>query len=592
MINNLQLRLVSSPGDRGTFSPARSILRRSTAGVLLALFFVFGGGSLNSLIAATSTWTGDTSLSQNWSFGLNWGVTAPTSATTTDLIFAGTTNTGSAGTPLNNDIANPFILNSIAFSSSTSSFFLGGNALRFNGAGDTITQNSASAESIANNIDATAKTGNNTETITLTGDGTGIVTLSGNILVGNGLRDYAITKSGTSTFVLAGANTYTGGTTLTAGTLKLSGSGTLGGTSGALTVNGGMLDLNGTNQGVGNFTGSGGTILNNNTGTNVTLTIGNGNGSGGNYSGVIVDHASGTGTVALTKTGTGTITLSGANTYTGATTISGGTLQLGNGGTTGSLSTSSTITDNGNLTINRSNAVAQGTDFSGGAISGTGSLTQAGSGATTLSAANTYTGGTTVSAGTLFVNNSTGSGTGTNTVTVNGSGTLSGSGTTTGAVNIGGSGAKINPGATAVAVGTLRTGALTLSTASTFSVDMTSTTADQLIVTGAVNLTSASLQLNIPNGTAFTAGQQFTLINNDLADAISGTFSNAPTGTDSIGGYLWVVSYTGGDGNDFLLVAVPEPSTWLAAALALGAIGFSQRKRLRACVSSGARKHF
>ena len=36
---------------------------------------------------------------------------------------------------------------------------------------------------------------------------------------------------------------------------------------------------------------------------------------------------------------------------------------------------------------------------------------------------------------------------------------------------------------------------------------------------------------------------------------------------------------------DFLttLAAVPEPSTWLAAALALGVIGFSQRKRLRAC---------
>ena len=39
------------------------------------------------------------------------------------------------------------------------------------------------------------------------------------------------------------------------------------------------------------------------------------------------------------------------------------------------------------------------------------------------------------------------------------------------------------------------------------------------------------------------------------------------------------------------LSAVPEPGTWLAAALALGVIGFSQRKRLRACASSGGRKH-
>src|ERR1700751_466957 len=88
-----------------------------------ALALAFVALSFHRARAATSTWTGDTSISQNWSFGLNWGGTAPTSATTTDLIFAGTTNTGTLGTPLSNDIANPFVLNSIAFSSSTSSFF-------------------------------------------------------------------------------------------------------------------------------------------------------------------------------------------------------------------------------------------------------------------------------------------------------------------------------------------------------------------------------------------------------------------------------------------------------------------------------------
>jgi autotransporter-associated beta strand protein len=44
------------------------------------------------------------------------------------------------------------------------------------------------------------------------------------------------------------------------------------------------------------------------------------------YSGVI---SNGTGTLALTKVGTGTMTLSGANTYTGATTVNAGTLALG-----------------------------------------------------------------------------------------------------------------------------------------------------------------------------------------------------------------------------------------------------------------------
>ena len=42
----------------------------------------------------------------------------------------------------------------------------------------------------------------------------------------------------------------------------------------------------------------------------------------------------------------------------------------------------------------------------------------------------------------------------------------------------------------------------------------------------------------------------------------------------------------------FEIVAVPEPSTWVAAVLALGVIGFSQRKRVRACASFAVKKHF
>jgi len=234
----------------------------------------------------------------------------------------------------------------------------------------------------------TGSTASSTKKFTMATGGTGAfqvdtaattLTLSG-VIDGSG----ALLKAGAGTLSLTGANTYSDGTTVSAGTLQLSGSGTLGSTSGALTVNGGTLNLNGTNQGVGNLTGSGGTILNNATATNVTLTIGNNNGTGGNYAGVIANNTSGTGTVALTKTGTGTITLSGTNTYTGATTVSGGTLLVNGSTASGSA-----------VSVNNSGTTLGGTGTIGGTVAvGSGANLLGGTGSTasgTLTLANNLT---------------------------------------------------------------------------------------------------------------------------------------------------------------------------------------------------------
>ena len=127
-----------------------------------------------------------------------------------------------------------------------------------------------------------------------------------------------------------------------------------------------------------------------------------------------------TGTMGLRKLGSGTLSISGANTYTGTTTISAGAFQLGVGGTTGSLSTSSAVVNNGTLLFNRSNTTTQGTDL-GTVISGSGGIVLAGSGTVSLSNLNTYTGNIAVNAGTLLLasgagNSFTTTGLGANTV--------------------------------------------------------------------------------------------------------------------------------------------------------------------------------
>jgi fibronectin-binding autotransporter adhesin len=312
--------------------------------------------AIHAALGTTWTWNGNGG-SLNWSTVGNWSPgTAPTSSSTTDLVFAGSTNTGTAVAPLNQSITNPFQLNSLTFNSGGGSFFLGGNPLAFTGTGNTISQNSSNAQSIANSFTASS----NSITLTLTGNGTGVVTLSGAINTGSGSKDYAITKSGTGTFVLSGNNGYRGATTISAGVLNIRNANALGtnaaGTtvaSGAalqiqggitivsegLTLNGGGISSDGAFRNISGNNTFGGSILFGSASRiasdSGTLTLSGNLNNGGflftesgagdvTISGVI------SGTGGLTKTGTGTLTLSGAasNTYTGATTVSQGTLIL------------------------------------------------------------------------------------------------------------------------------------------------------------------------------------------------------------------------------------------------------------------------
>lgn len=230
------------------------------------------------------------------------------------------------------------------------------------------------------------------------------ITLAAGLLNGAGTLNGTVsgasvlTKSGVGTLTLNGNNTYAGGTTLSAGTL-IAGSDTALG-SGAVTISGGALDLRSR-------------ILAN----TITLSSGSLDGTQLNGDKLVLLGGEVTGTVtsgALSKTGNGTVTLSGNNTYAGGTTVSAGTLALnsanalGSGNVTlagGSLDVKSqTIAKDITLTADSRVAGADGTIT--GVISGNGLLTKVGAGTLTLAGISAFTGGSLVNAGTLQVTGS------------------------------------------------------------------------------------------------------------------------------------------------------------------------------------------
>jgi fibronectin-binding autotransporter adhesin len=184
-----------------------------------------------------------------------------------------------------------------------------------------------------------------------------------------------LTKSDAGTLVLGGANTYRGGTAVTAGTLQVSADNNLGAASGGLALDNGTL-----RYGAGFASARAVTLGDNGGGVDT-------NGNDAALNGAIT----GTGTGALTKSGAGTLTLAGANTYGGGTSVNAGTLQ----GNTTSLQ--GNIINNANVAFDQA---ANGTYA--GSMTGSGSLTKLNAGTLTLtSAQSSFTGGTTVSGGTL-----------------------------------------------------------------------------------------------------------------------------------------------------------------------------------------------
>jgi fibronectin-binding autotransporter adhesin len=238
----------------------------------------------------------------------------------------------------------------------------------------------AAGVTLANNVVL-----NNTLNFGAAGSG-GALTLNGTISGAGG-----ISLAGAPGVTLNGANTFTGGFNLGAGTLTVGNDTALG--QAGVTVSGpSSLEANKAVSLANDFR------------LNAALTVGGANDLALN--GAI------TGLRALTKNGTGRLTLGGANNFSGGVNLQSGALRVGTdtalGG--GDLTVSGTAALDASAAVNLANDVVLNANLNvdgandialGGQITGTGGIIYSGTGTLTLGKANGFTGGTTLNSGTL-----------------------------------------------------------------------------------------------------------------------------------------------------------------------------------------------
>ncbi|MEI7780360.1 MAG: autotransporter-associated beta strand repeat-containing protein, partial [Planctomycetota bacterium] len=223
----------------------------------------------------------------------------------------------------------------------------------------------------------------------------------------------SLSKSGSGTLTLSASNSYTGSTTVSGGTLAVGNANALGSASARLIASGGTIDLGGynvTRSGTVSFTGG---VVQSGTITNNTIAF---DGQSGTVSAVLA------GSVGFAKSSSGTLVLSGSNSYSGGTTLNAGVLNLGSANAIGSSGTISfgggTLQFSGSNTTDYSSrfstaaSQAYSIDTNGQAVSlasalssSGGTLTKFGTGALTLSGSNSYTGTTTINAGSISFGN-------------------------------------------------------------------------------------------------------------------------------------------------------------------------------------------
>jgi fibronectin-binding autotransporter adhesin len=348
---------------------------------------LYGGSTANTILSNTAnTYSGGTI------FGNGSGTTF------TRILLSGTVGAGSPGAVTSGIFGTGVITMGSAATDRSQFYFAGAttinNAFVVNSAQGNGSNELGAFRSESTGIVLAGAINANLADVTFNAiNGTGrAINVTGAISGDSGLTVTAAGLGGlTVTLTNAGtANSYAGNTTISGNgnaTLTLGRANQIsnGAGKGNLIVTAGAFNMGGFSETINGLSGAG--TVDGISGT-PTLTVGDNDATGADntFSGVIKNTA---GTLALTKIGSGTLTLSGTNTYSGATTVTTGTLQL-NGSThassavaiatAGTLTGSGTVNGNATLTgngiINKASGTLAGTlGVTGGNWNGAGAVT-------------------------------------------------------------------------------------------------------------------------------------------------------------------------------------------------------------------------
>jgi autotransporter-associated beta strand protein len=339
-----------------------------------------------------NSWTTYNAANTNWTNALTGGAdSGVTPGSQTTVVFSATEATGpSISTTLDGNVtiknlqftSNPSGVTAVSIGSGTFGSLTIGNAIGIDVA--------ANAGVIT--ISAPVVLGAS-QTWAVDGTGGASLTVSGGVggtagLTILGTNSGIVTLSGTNLATYNGA-TIVGSATAGSGLLQ-AGAATSFSAASAHTINaGGTLRLNGFNNTIGSLAGAG--TVDNNTATNATLTTG-GDNTSTTFSGTLANGS--TGTLGLTKVGTGRLTLTGSNSYTGTTTVTAGYLSIQGTTNTGAGTTTlgNAASARARLEISTGGAFTTTDLFTGGNATGAGAVYQSAGSVTTSAADGTNRG--------------------------------------------------------------------------------------------------------------------------------------------------------------------------------------------------------